>query len=71
MICSDVGKVLVPVPDSDNMKHRCPTSKNSYKILPFEYQNQHCFPESLLLIIFCLFDQDPNLVPEPDPELEP
>ncbi len=49
MICSDVGKVLVPVPESDNMKHSFPTSKNSYKFLPFECQNQHFFPESLLI----------------------
>jgi hypothetical protein len=44
---SDFGKLLVPVPDPNNIWHSFPNKKNWHKILPFQCQKQqHYFPES-------------------------
>ncbi len=47
---SDFGKVLVPVPDPDNIEHSFPTTKNLHKVLPLQCQNQLYFPESCPLM---------------------
>jgi hypothetical protein len=49
---SDFVKVLVPVPDPDNIYHSFPTTKNLYKILPFQCQNRHFSQEVGLSILF-------------------
>jgi hypothetical protein len=43
---SDIGKVSVAVPDPDNIKQSFSTTKNLYKILAFQCQKKHYFPES-------------------------
>jgi hypothetical protein len=48
---SDFGKVLIPVPDPDNIYDSFPRIKNLYKILPFQCQKQHYFPKSWPLIL--------------------
>jgi hypothetical protein len=67
---SDFGQVSVPVQVSAPVPN--PTKIGVYKIMPFQCQKQHYFPERwplifdflTLFISFCV-DLEPNPAPEP------
>jgi hypothetical protein len=73
MICcgsdSDFGKVLVPVPDPDNIEQFSEKTKKIPKILPFQCQKQ--LISQKVGLSFFIFDFFIILHPYPNPDPEP